>query len=64
MYILTKNHAWDSFFTFKDVWLSEDPVKSNRVFAANSNILIPLALQSDGVNLSYFKLGLFNLTNL
>ena len=33
----------------------------NWVFATNSNCLIPTSLQSGGVTLWYFKLGLFNL---
>ena len=32
------------------------------VFVTNSNALIPISLQSDDVNLWYFKLRLFGLT--
>ena len=34
----------------------------NWVFATNSNLLIPISLQPDGVGLYYFKLTLFDLT--
>ena len=34
----------------------------NWVFATNSNFLIPISLQSDGVNLYYFKLRLSDIT--
>ena len=36
----------------------------NWVLATNSNFLIPISLQPDGVNLWYFKLGLFDLPEL
>ena len=36
--------------------------EADRVSATNSYFLIPLSLQLDGVNLLYFKLRLFNLT--
>ena len=34
------------------------------VFATNSNFVIPISLQPDGVNLKYFKLTLFDLTEV
>ena len=34
--------------------------KRNRVFATNSDFLIPISLKSDDVNLWYFKLSLFD----
>ena len=37
-------------------------VERNWVFATNSNLLIPLFLPPDGVNLWYFKLRFFYLT--
>ena len=36
-------------------------VQRNWVFATNSNFLSPISLQSDRVNLWYFKLWLFNI---
>ena len=39
-------------------------VVKNWVFATNSNFLIPISLQSFGVNLWYWKLKLYNLTDL
>ena len=36
----------------------------NLVFATKSNLLIPISLQPDWVNLRYFKLRLFNPTEL
>ena len=33
-----------------------------RVLVTNSNFLIPITLQHGGVNMFYFKLGLYNLT--
>ena len=33
---------------------STDRAQKNWVFATNSNILIPISLQPDGVNLKYF----------
>ena len=34
----------------------------NGVFATNINVLIPISLHPDGLNLGYFKLRLFDLT--
>ena len=41
--------------------LSVDPQK-NLGFATNSNFLIPIFVQLDGVDLCYFKLRLLDLT--
>ena len=38
--------------------------KRKWVFGTNSNFLIPISLQPDGVGLRYFKLTLFDLTEL
>ena len=46
---------------YRKVW-SYRNYKRNWVFATNSNFLTPLSFQPDGVNLWYFKLNLFNLT--
>ena len=37
-------------------------IKELQVFATNSNCLIHISLQPDGVNLRYFKLSLLHLT--
>ena len=37
-------------------------IKSYWVFATNSNIIIPVSLQPNGVNLSYLEFQLFDLT--
>ena len=41
-----------------------DVIQRSRVFDTNLNVLILISLQSDGVNLWYFKLRLFDLTRI
>ncbi len=36
-------------------------IQSDKVFAINPNLLIPISLQPVGANLRYFKLRLYNL---
>ena len=38
-------------------------IQRNSVFDTNSNFLIPISIQPNGVNLWYFKLRLFDLTD-
>ena len=44
--------------------INEIKLQRNWVFATNLNFLTPISLQPDGVNLWYFKLRLFDLTEL
>ena len=45
--------------TKKNLFLSNDDLEIE-FLATNSNFLIPISLQPDGVNLRYYKLGLFD----
>ena len=44
------------------IWKRAPLINNKEVFATNSGYLVPISLQSDGLNLWYFKLGLFDLT--
>ena len=54
---------WTSLFK-EQIIFQEWTMKRNWVFATNSNFLIPISLQPDGVGLWYFKLTLFDLKEI
>ena len=60
-----KNHQLkhENLQNVKVNFMYEEKMESKRnwVFATNSNSIIPISLQPDGVDLWYFKLKLFGL---
>ncbi len=56
----------DEFIQYKLLekvqWKIQIKIKKEGVFVTKTNSLIPISLLSDGINLWYFKLRLFGLT--